>query len=130
MAVRPDHGIRTRAGQLLSQYLREISNEETEVVYDPKTGEDRMATKAEALARIIWRDALGHTEKVKDKDGALVDLVHLPIRAAQCLVFDRVEGRAPASTSEGADKMTPAERVSEQGLKRIVKAGKSNVTDD
>lgn len=128
--VKPDHGTRTRAGQLLSQYLREIANEETEMVKDPKTGEDRMATKAEALARSIWRDALGYKEKVPGKDGSLIELIHLPVRVAQSIVFDRIEGRAPASVAEGADKMTAAERVSEQGLKRISEAGKVDVNSD
>lgn len=126
--TRPDHGVRTRAGQLLSQYLREISNEETEMVADPKTGEDRMATKAEALARRIWQDALGWTETVINKDGEAVKLSHLPSRAAQTIVFDRIEGRAPASTGESAGKLTAAERVSEQSVKRISEAGKINAT--
>lgn len=124
MTVRSDHGMRTRAGQLLSAYLREISNEETEMVR--VDGVDRIATKAEALARNIWRDALGYSEMKKDKDGNLIELVHVPIRAAQCIVFDRIEGRAPASMSEGADKLTAAERVTEQSQKRIAGAGKLN----
>lgn len=124
--VKPDHGVRTRAGQLLSAYMREIANEETELVVDPKTGEDRMATKAEALARKIWKDALGSTETKTDKDGNRVELVHAPNKASQCLVFDRIEGRAPASTGEGSGKLTAAERVNEQTIKRIGKAGKLN----
>ena len=122
--IRPDHGTRIRAGQLLSQYLREISFEETEMVCDPKTGEDRMATKAEALARKMWQDALGYTEKVQDEGGKLADRIHAPNRAAQCLLFDRIEGRAPTSIGEGDSKMTAADRMSEQCAKRIEKAGK------
>ncbi len=122
--VKPDHGTRTRAGQLLSQYLREISSEVTEMVRDPKTGEDRMATKAEALARKMWQDALGYTEKVQAKDGSLIDIVHASNRAAQCLLFDRIEGRAPASVGEGDSKLTAADKMSEQCAKRITKAGK------
>lgn len=123
------HGVRTRAGQLLSAYLREISNEETETVRDPKSGEDRMATKAEALARSIWRDALGYTETKVNSEGKRIELVHPPIRAAQSIVFDRIEGRAPASVTEGADKLTAAERVTEQVQKRISEAGKINAKE-
>ena len=123
MTVKPDHGLRTRAGQLLSAYLREISEEETELIHDPNSGEDRMATKAEALARRIWQDALGYAEQVKDTHGVLINLVHPPNRAAQSILFDRVEGRAPVSVNEGAEKMTAAEKVTEQGVKRISKAG-------
>ena len=126
MTVKPDHGLRTRAGQLLSAYLREISEEETELIHDPNSNEDRMATKAEALARRIWQDALGYTEQTKSKDGVLIDLVHPPNRAAQSILFDRVEGRAPASVNEGDKKITAAEKVTEQGAKRIAKAGNLN----
>lgn len=122
MAVKPNHGIRTKAGQLLSAYLRQIAEEKTEMI--TVDGEDRMATKAEALARSIWRDALGYKEKVMDKDSKLVELVHLPVRAAQAIVFDRIEGRAPASTGEGAGKLTAAQKVTEQSKKRISEAGK------
>ena len=104
--------------------MREIANEETETVKDPNTGEDRMATKAEALARSIWKDALGYSETKVDKDGGRIELKHAPNKASQCLVFDRIEGRAPASTGEGAGKLTAAERVNEQTVKRIGKAGK------
>ncbi len=124
--VKPDHGVRTRAGQLLSQYMREIANEETELIKDPKSGEDRMASKAEALARSIWKDALGYSETKTDKEGNRVVLLHTPNKASQCLVFDRVEGKAPASAGEGAGKLTAAERVTEQVQKRIGKAGKLN----
>ncbi|KKN77424.1 hypothetical protein LCGC14_0359830 [marine sediment metagenome] len=126
MTVRPDHGLRTKAGQLLSQYLREISEEETELIHDPNSGEDRMATKAEALARRIWQDALGYTEQANSKDGVLIDLVHPPNRVAQSILFDRIEGRAPASVNEGAEKITAAEKVNEQSAKRIAKAGNLN----
>ncbi len=119
MPVRPDHGLRTKAGQLLSQYLREISEEETELIHDPNSGEDRMATKAEALARRIWQDALGYSEQVKAKEGGFIDLIHPPNRAAQSILFDRVEGRAPASVNEGDKKITAAEKVTEQVQKRI-----------
>ena len=126
MPVRPDHGLRTKAGQLLSQYLREISEEKTELIHDPNSGEDRMATKAEALARGIWQDALGYTEKVITKEGGLIDLIHPPNRTAQSIVFDRIEGRAPISVNEGDKKITAAEKVTEQGVKRIAEAGNLN----
>lgn len=123
------HGMKTKAGQLLTQYLRQISEEMTEVIKDPKTGEDRMATKAEALARKIWRDALGYAE-IKVKDNQAVEFIVAPSRAAQSIVFDRIEGRAPLSVAEGADKLTAAKKVSEEGKKRISEAGKTNVSSD
>ena len=58
-----EHGRRTKAGRLLSAFIRQIAEEQTEMVKDPETGEDRMASKAEALARLIWKKALGYTEQ-------------------------------------------------------------------
>ncbi len=113
-----EHGSRTRAGKLLSSYIRQIAEEETEVVKDPKTGDDRMASKAEGLARLIWKKALGYTEQ-KVESGKLVDYYFHPDKYLMGLLFDRMEGRAPLNVGEGDEKITVAERVSEQGKKRI-----------
>lgn len=112
------HGLRTRAGKLLSSFIRQIAEEETEMVKDPDSGEDRMATKAEKLARDVWRDALGYTETKIEKDMP-VDYIHPPSKVARAMLFDRIEGRAPLVVGEGDEKITVAERVSEQGKKRI-----------
>ncbi len=117
------HGKQTKAGQLLSYWLRTISEEVTEFVKDPVSGEDRMATKAEALARLMWRDALGYSKMVKGKSGE-VETIVAPVRAAANIIFDRTEGRVPNSTVEGSEKLTAADKVSEQGIKRINKAGR------
>ena len=113
-----ERGLRTRAGKLLSSYIRQIAEEITEVVQDPKTGGDRMATKAEKLARDIWIDALGRKE-IQIKDGVVTEITNRPNATARAILFDRIEGRAPATIGEGDEKITVAERVSEQGKKRI-----------
>lgn len=113
-----EHGLKTRAGKLLSSYIRQIAEEVTEMVKDPKTGDDRMATKAEALARLIWKKALGWTE-VSTVNDKLVETTYHPDKVLMGLLFDRIEGRAPLTIGEGDEKITVAERVSEQGKKRI-----------
>lgn len=115
-------GARIKAGKLLSQHLREIAEEETEVIKDAD-GRDTMATKAEALARKIWQMALGYKEYqgIGDKRA---EINHLPDRGMMGMILDRMEGRAPMIAAEGAGKMTAADKVSEQGAKRITKAGK------
>ena len=105
-----ERGLRTRAGKLLSSYIRQIAEEETEVIKDPKTGDDRMATKAEALARLIWKKALGWTE-VSTVKGELIETSYHPDKALMGLLFDRIEGRAPATIGEGDEKITVAERT-------------------
>ncbi|GAG94536.1 unnamed protein product, partial [marine sediment metagenome] len=79
---------------------------------------DKMATKAEALARLIWKKALGYKETAVIK-GELIDTHYHPDRQLMGLLFDRMEGRAPSTIGEGDEKITVAERVSEQGKKRI-----------
>lgn len=120
---------KSKAGKLLSQHLREIAEEETETVKDPD-GVDIMATKAEALARKIWQMALGYIE-TQIRDGKRSEIHHLPDRGMMGMILDRMEGRAPMIAAEGAGKMTAADKVSEQGAKRIAKAGKlENATSD
>ena len=55
-----ERGHKTKAGKLLSSFIRAISEEQTEFIKADGGGEDRMATKAEALARIMWKEALGY----------------------------------------------------------------------
>ncbi len=111
------HGKKTKQGQLLSHYLRAISEEVTECATG-SDGEPRMVTKAEKLARMIWQDALGCKKMVKG-----IETVTPPVRAAQNIIFDRTEGRVPNSSVEGSEKLTAADKVTEQGAKRIAKAG-------
>ena len=123
-----EHGKKIKAGQLLSQYLRQIAEEETELVKDPDTGEHRMARKAEALARKMWDIALGFEEQEEVfKDGKPTGerrtVKHSPNRAMMELVYTRIEGRAPTAIHEGDEKITAADRVTEEGKKRIGKIG-------
>jgi len=110
------HGIKTKAGKLLSQFLKEIAQEKTELVKDANN-EDQMATKAEALARKIWHMALGWKE-VQIEDGKPVEYVYKPDKAMMMLVFDRTEGRVSTSVS-GGQKLSTAKRVTEQSKKRL-----------
>lgn len=125
---KPDKAHRTKAGQLLSKWLRQIAEEETEFIKD-NDGEDRMATKAEAIARLIWKKALGYSEKKINSKGVEVIENHPPDRTMMSMIFDRIEGRAPVSTDMGKKKRSVADKVSEQGAKRIKDAGGVNATD-
>jgi len=109
-------GSKVRAGQLLSQFLRIIAEEKTESVVDPDDGEDRMATKAEALSRQIWKMALGYKE-FDVKKGK--DIVHKPDKSMMRLVFDRIEGKARTVGESQTSNQKIADKVSEIGKKRI-----------
>jgi len=124
---KPDKAHRTRAGQLLSKWLRQIAEEETEFVKDDN-GEDRMVTKAEAIARLMWKIALGYTVEERNDDGTITKTHYAPNRAMMNLLLDRIEGRAPVSTEMGKKKQSVADKISEQGAKRIKDAGGVDVT--
>lgn len=105
---------KTTDTKLLTKYLRQIGEEVTELIVN-KDGEDVMATKMEAMARLIWKDALGYA----DEQGKKIR----PNRTAQNLIYERLEGRVPNATVDKTDKPTAADRVTEQGKDRITKAG-------
>ncbi len=110
---------KTKAGKILTRYLEIIAEEKTEMIQGAD-GEDKLVTKAEALARIIWRRALGYTElDVKSN----VDIVHQPEQSKIGLIFDRIEGKAPMAGEDTKNKITAAQRVTELGKDRIFKAG-------
>lgn len=115
---------RTKAGKLLSKFVKEIADEETELVHDPETGGDRMATKAEALARYMWKAALGFTEEEEVyKEGKKVGIKSIkkkPDKTFITMIWDRLEGRViPTADKDKDNKATIADRISEQGKIRL-----------
>lgn len=112
-----------KAGKLLSRFIRQIAEEQTEFVKDDD-GEDRMATKAEALARLIWKRALGYTEMIlPDPTLPPVEVVHGPDQKMLALLYDRMEGRAATASEDETLRPSTAQRVSDQGKKRIAALG-------
>lgn len=109
-----ERGKKTRAGMLLSNFLRQIAQEKTEVALDAN-GEDRMVTKAEAIARLMYKMALGYEET--GDEGKVIK--HRPDKSMIALIFDRIEGRAPMMNSDEARKKGIADRVGEEGANRI-----------
>ena len=116
-------GKQTKAGLILTGIIRDIAEEPTEFLKGKDGSEDRMVTKAEALARMIWLRALGYTEKKVNGKGDDVEVTHAPDRVYVGMILDRMEGRVPQSLVEGDEKLTAADKVSEQGKSRIAKAG-------
>lgn len=115
----------TKAKRLLTSFLRKIAEEKTEFCVD---GEDEMVTKAEALARLVWRMALGYKAEVQIIGEGIKEIEHKPDRGMMSILFDRIEGRTVPATEVGGEKKTVADKVSEQGADRIAKAG--NVDDN
>ena len=111
-------GSKQRAGRLLSEYIRAIGDEKTElvdVVISPDECERRIVSKAEALAREIWKEALENDDKK----------LQLEYRK---LIIDRIEGRVGTGLT-GADIEHPGQnvpdRVSDVNRDRLNRMAKS-----
>jgi len=93
-------GQKARAGKLLSEYIRAIGDERTErvdVIVNADKVEPRIVSKAERMARDIWKEALEGTD----------DKIKLEYRK---LVIDRIEGKVGTGLT-GADIEHPGRNV-------------------
>ena len=119
-------GTKQRAGLILSALMRSIAEEETELLKDP-AGDDKMITKAEALARLIWQRGLGWVEQIKNDNNQAVEVVHQPDRVYVAMLLDRLEGRVAAVEPGKKEKRTVADKVGDQNKKRINAIAKDSV---
>ena len=119
-----------KQGRLLSKFIRMIAEESTEFIKGEGSEDDRMATKAEALARNLWKLALGWEEVIICEDDSVTKVVHQPDAKIAFLLMDRMEGRAPTAVDDTDYRPSTAKKVTEQGLKRIAAAGKLKGNDD
>ena len=111
------HGDKVKAGKMLNQFLREISQECTEIGKDAD-GDPYLITKAEALVRNMWKMALGYTEQRVVGDD-LKDFKYPPDKGMMSRIFDRIEGKVPMSVDAGKQKVTAAKRLSAENTKRM-----------
>ena len=119
------------ANRLLTRFLDSVSREETELVEDPDSGA-RMASKCEAMARLMFKMALGYKETVEQdivkegkKTGVIdIEVIHKPDKQMIALVYDRLEGKAVPAEDASKHKSSIADKVSNEGVKRIEQAGK------
>lgn len=115
----PTIGDKARAGRLLSEHLRRIAQEETEFVKGTSDA-DRMITKAEALARLMFKLALGWEEEQENvKTGVTITKVHNPSAGMIALIWDRIEGRSVPLVGDGKQGRTLPTKVSEENKKRL-----------
>jgi len=115
-----------RARRLLTEYIRKIAGEQTELVKDPETG-DRMATKAEALARLIWKKALGYKDQVLIA-GIPTEKEFYPDKDMISLLYDRLEGKVGIGEDIEKGQQLP-KRISEltkQKLNKLANNAGSN----
>lgn len=107
-------GEKQRAGRALSEMIRAIGTEITEVVLDdsPKPGPPRIISKAESMARHIWRKALPH----KDDEGN----DHEPDLDYIKIVLDRAEGKPGVAGKDIEEKKESVpDRISRLNQERL-----------
>lgn len=128
-----NHGKKIAAGKLLSKFIKEIASEiHDDPVIKARGEEAVMLTKAEAIARHIFKLALGYEEEIDvlDKAGKKIGIKpvrHQPDKWAIGVIWDRMEGRVgQADAKSGSDKAKLSDRVSAQGEKRLSQIAKSS----
>jgi len=80
---------------------------------------DGVITKGEALARLLWRKALGYTEETVTDEGERKEVFHKPESWAIQLLYDRMEGKTPQAVPEDEDRIKAADRVRELAAGRL-----------
>lgn len=113
-------GSKARAGRLLSNYLRAIADERTEladVIIGPDKIERRLISKAEAIARDIFRIAMGNSEScaIAGVQGILDPKLVLEYRK---LILERIEGKPGSGEETDNERDKIPERISEINKKR------------
>lgn len=109
-------GDKVRAGVMLSTKLREIAQEDTELISGPDG--ECLGTKAEALARLMWKMALGYKE-TDIKAGVAVEKIIAPDRGMIQLIWDRMEGRAAPVNDSLRKKRKLPKKVSDANKTRL-----------
>ena len=110
----PTIGDKAHAGRLLSEFLRRIAQEKTE--FANVDGEDIMVTKAEKMARNMFKIANGYEEFDPKKNKTTV---HKPSAGMIALIFDRMEGRAAPTNLNEDKKRTLPKKVSAENKNRL-----------
>jgi len=75
-------------------------------------------TRAQALADLVWRNALGYSEPVDDHNPEGEQIVHRPATWAIQLVYDRIEGKVGPIEPEKKDRKL-ASTISQMGKATI-----------
>ena len=112
----------------LSKLLEDIGSEPHPEGYVDRTGTIRAVTKDEALARQIWRRALGYEQEVKNADGSVTHRIFSPDPKMQQFIIERREGKFVTPPDEKT--ITLLERISELAKNQVNAAAEQVVEDD
>jgi len=103
-------------GKALTDELRKLAMQ-VHTVLDDGTP----VTRAQTLAELIWKLALGWVETTRDDDGNRKEIAHPPVAWAMQYVFERTEGKAAIAQSESVDRISATDKVRDLAKARINK---------
>jgi len=90
--------VKVPTGSILTRFLKECALD----IHDIAEDDGRPIVKAEALARYVWKAALGWVEE--DPDDPEKTVTHKPNWTAIGLIWDRIEGKAGPVQPEKNDR--------------------------
>lgn len=83
------------------------------------TEADGVITKGEAMARLLWKKALGWKEERVDDEGETKVVDHAPEAWAIQMIYDRIEGKTPQAIEEDDSGARLQDRVSDLAKARV-----------
>lgn len=111
------------------QYTTEQIRRMAFLISDMPAPDGTPQTNGEHLARLLWNEALGWTEKKRDDEGNLVEVWHPPILAMQDKLMDRLDGKALPTPDAAGTGIRAAEKVSDLAKERMKKMAKDAQQD-
>ncbi len=121
MADKKKKNSRARANRLVSKYITEMATVKDVCIDDGE--EARMCTRAEKLAEIIWKNALGYTEK-NPKSGT--EIVYGPSLSYMKMLLERMEGKVQ-DVSATKSKKSIADRVKDTTKLKLNKMAEDSI---
>lgn len=106
--------IKLPGGKHLTEELRRLSAEAIDMTPDGDP-----ITRAQALASLIWKFALGWKEKRRDENGDLQEVEHPPVAWAMQYLYERMEGKAPQAAPEAGDGIKAVDKVRKLAKDRL-----------
>lgn len=89
--------------KIITNALKKVAKEETEFIILSGENEGRMISKAEAVARLLFKMALGTKEEIITDKGEVITKFKKPSLSAIDTIINRLEGR-PVSTLKNKTK--------------------------
>lgn len=105
----------------LTQYLRTLAADVETI-----DGEGNLITKGEALARLLFKKALGYETEDPDDPGKKV--YHKPEAWAMQMIWERLEGKAPIAMTDEKSGLSVENRVDELAVQRLNSYAETSVS--